>query len=129
MPSAIPNGGGGEDLTTSDLVAYNSSIANTGGGQTATEAEVTADVEERVQRLAAGWTNTPSVDPIEVLARAGALSGNLAAAVRQWARPGSERRMLEMIGSLTEELTKRDRELLELRARLDASPYLSLIHI
>jgi hypothetical protein len=123
MPTAIPNGGGSEELTTGDLIAYNSTQQTAPGAQSTAEQQVSTDVEARVQVLAAGWTDTPSVDPLEVLQRSARLQGDVAGAVRQWARSGSERRMLEMIGSLTAELTVRDRELLELKARLDASPY------
>jgi hypothetical protein len=120
---SIPNGGGGEDLNLGDLIGYNNSVSKPPGDQTPQEQNVVEDVEQRVDSIAGGWTETPQADPREVLERAGVLAADIAGAVRQWARPGSERRQLEMIGILVKELTKRDRELLNLKARLDASPY------
>jgi hypothetical protein len=142
MPTAIPNGGTG-DITSSELGAYstavdvseawrsgNQTFATIGtGSQTVQEAEVVSNVEEKLDAIVEGWIDSGGPGGYqravsrEILRRAALLQGDLSASVRQWAKPGRERAMLEMFGVLTGAIMERDRLLLELRERLNASPY------
>jgi hypothetical protein len=129
MPNAIPNGGG-EDISTSDLQAYNAVINTPAGTQTAIDESISVDIEEKAEALAAGWTDSGGPGGFqrdvaaEVVIRAATLQGQVQASVRQWAsRANTERGQMEIIGSLMQALIERDRLLLELRERLNASPY------
>lgn len=128
MPVAIPNGGG-DDITTSDLSAYNAAVSVSGGDQTADESGLVSDVEERAERIAAGWTDSGGAGgyqqavALEVLQRGAALQAEIDKSVRQWAKQGRERALTEMLGPLVKALVERDRLLLELRERLNGSPY------
>ena len=128
MPTAIPDGGG-DDLATNDLQAYNAVKNIPEGERTAEQAELAEDIEAQAAALAQGWDDSGGpggfqVDvSAEVLLRAATLQGQVQSSVRQWAKQGRERAMLEMLGSLQQALIERDRLLLELRERLNASPY------
>ncbi len=140
MPVVIPNGGT-EDITSAELGAYGASVQPVGNPDTmavttsptgnlrAPEAQVVSRVEQKLDAIVQGWVDSGGPGGYqqavsrEVLRRAALMQGNLLASVRQWARPGRERAMLEMFGVLTKEIVNRDRLLLELRERLNASPY------
>jgi len=139
MPVAIPNGGGG-DITTSELggisnpyTDYNDKTQTftdpVSGNFTAQETQLISSVEEKLDAIVEGWIDSGGPGghqravSREVLRRAALMQGNLLASVRQWAKPGRERALLEMLSVLSAEITSRDRLLLELRERLNASPY------
>jgi hypothetical protein len=124
--SAIPNGGG-DDISIDDLQTYNIVKPNPENNE---QEQILNDVEERLDAIAEGWEDSGGpggfqVDVSrEVLLRAAALAGDLQGAVRQWSRsPDRSRAQIQMIGALIKALTERDRLLLELRERLNASPY------
>jgi hypothetical protein len=124
---AIPNGGG-DDIGIGDLQSYNS-IRQNPSPPNSTEEGITQDVEQRLDAIAGGWEDSGGAGGVqidvsrEVLERAAALVGQLQGAVHRWETPGRQRAQIEMIGSLVQALTERDRLLLELRERLNASPY------
>lgn len=139
MPVVIENGGGG-DVTSSEL----GGIANpytdyldktqtfadpTTGNLTPQESQLISHVEQKLDVIAQGWIDSggpgghQQAVSREILRRAALLQGDLLLSVRQWARPGRERALIEMFGVLTKALVDRDRLLLELRERLNASPY------
>jgi hypothetical protein len=128
MSTVIPNGGG-DDVTTGDLGAWDAVSTIPGGDQTSEESDITSDIEARVGRIAAGWTDSGGPGgfqqdvALEVLQRAAALQGEINLSVRQWAKQGRERALSEMLGPLVKALVERDRLILELRERLNASPY------
>lgn len=146
MPNVIPNGGTG-DITSAEVGAYlgsklgdadprstwDSTIRGTNtpttGNQTTAEVQIVQEVEDKLDAIVQGWVDSggpgghQQAVSREVLRRAALMQGNLLQSVRQWAKPGRERAMLEMFGVLTKEIVDRDRLLLELRERLNASPY------
>jgi len=128
MPNAIPNGGG-EDISTSDLAAYNAVVNLAPGSQSASDEGISTEIEEAAAVLASGWTDSGGPGGFqrdvaaEVLVRAARLQGQVQSTVRQWESPGRERATLEIMGSLMVALIERDRLVLELRERLNASPY------
>lgn len=140
MPTVIPNGGG-DDITGSEVLAhgaatrafwnqYNQTFSEPGrGGMAPPEVQVVNAVEEKIDLIAQGWVDSGGPGGYqravsrEILYRAALLQGDLASSVKQWARPGRERALLEMFSVLTKALVERDRLLLELRERLNVSPY------
>lgn len=142
MPTVIPNGGS-DDITSSELGGYSTAldltrkwVANNQtfvdlptGDATPQEAAVVSGVEEKLDAIAQGWVDSGGPGGYqravsrEILRRAALLQGDLAESVRHWAKPGRERALAEMFGVLTRALLERDRLLLELRERLNQSPY------
>ena len=141
MPTVIPDSG--NDITSAELGGYSSAVDVTGawrsgdqsfvtlgtGSQTAQEAELQSNVEEKLDAIVEGWIDSGGPGGYqravsrEILRRAALLQGDMLASVRQWAKPGRERALTEMFGVLTKAIVERDRLLLELRERLNASPY------
>lgn len=140
MPVVIPNGGGG-DITSSELIALVSGLdllvnnqtqeitSGGGGAQTQSETQLVNSVESKLQEIAVGWVDSGGPGghqravAHEVMRRAALLQGDLSKSVRQWAKPGRDRALMEMFGVLVKAVADRDRLLLELRERLNASPY------
>jgi hypothetical protein len=146
MPTVIPNGGPG-DITSAEVSAYGpgtfggtdprttfdptikGTTTPTTGGQTASEVQIVNQVENKLDVIVSGWIDSggpgghQQAAAREILRRAALLQGDLQASVRQWAKPGRDRALLEMFGVLTKALVDRDRLLLELRGRLNDSPY------
>lgn len=137
MPIVIPDSGVG-DITSAELGAYAGAVPVGApdaqfppgtGNLTASESQVVSNVEDKLDAIVEGWVDSGGPGGYqqavsrEVLRRAALMQGNMLASVRQWAKPGRERAMLEMFGVLTREIVDRDRLLLELRERLNASPY------
>ena len=128
MPIAIPNGSG-DAITSAELTSYASVIHPFQGDLTAQQQQVRDDLEGRVTEIAQGWTDSGGPGghqtdvALEVLERAALLQGDLAKTIRQWAKPGRERALMEMFGLLTKALVERDRLLLELRNRLNDTQY------
>jgi len=128
MPIAIPDGDQ-VPITSSELTAYDSALlrGRGAGDRSAQEEALVSAVDDKLAVISSGWTDSggpggfQAAVASEVLERAASLQGNIAASVRQWARPGRERALMEMFGSLLEELTERDRLLLELRERVNAA--------
>ena len=141
MPTAIPNGGSAGSITSAELGGYLGALAlqlvnsnqtflnPSTGNVTPQEAELISNVEEKLDAIAQGWVDSGGpggkqrLVAREILRRSALLQGDLTASVRQWAKPGRERALLEMFGVLTKAIADRDRLLLELRERLNASPY------
>lgn len=135
MPVVIPDGGGEEQITSSELTAYAAARyeKNTITGQyearpsgaTGSQALAVSDsVESKLATIAENhWNVTQQQIQAEVLERGAILQAQLTESVRQWAKPGRDRALLEMFGVLTGALIKRDREILELLARLEGSPW------
>lgn len=149
MPTVIPNGGS-NDITSAEVSGYYGGVLGAGpnrptttwdpailsgdssggsGGQTSQEVQLVSSVEQKLDVIVQGWVDSggpggfqQAVAP-EILRRAALLQGDLLASVRQWAKPGRERALSEMFGVFTKALVDRDRLLLELRERLNASPY------
>jgi hypothetical protein len=127
MPQLFANG---HVITTSDATAYPLKAAGElQAAATAQSQQVKKEVDTKLAEISAGWedsggtaTHQKDVAP-EVLARAAEIQSNLAATVRAWAKPGRERALMEMFGVFTAALADRDRLLLELRERLNVSPY------
>jgi len=145
MPVAVPDDGSVQ-ITSSELGGYvgatktpglnegarkdyTQSSASGDGSLTPQESMIVSDVEEKIAAIALGWVDSGGPGghqravAREILRRAALLQGDLVGSVRQWAKPGRERAMLEMFGVLTRAIVDRDRLLLELRERLNASPY------
>jgi hypothetical protein len=129
MPIVLANGGGSK-ITSSEITAYAAATkAATTAQQTSEEQAVVTSVEEKLVAISASWVDSGGAGGNqravsgEVLTRAGELQNDLASTVRQWAKPGRERALMEMFGTLTKHLADRDRLLLELRERLNGSPY------
>ena len=140
MPVVIPNGGG-DDITSTEISAYaGGSLADyASGSQTFTEfptgdrmpqeSKVISAVDAKLDAIAQGWIDSGGPGGLqransrEVLLRSALLQGELISSVRQWSRPGRERALLEMFGVLVKALADRDRQLIELRERLNQSPY------
>lgn len=138
MPVAFPNGDNA--ITSAELGGLSNPYTdyNTGtqtfsdppsGNRTPQEAQLIQRVEEKLDAVVQGWVDSggpgghQQAVAQEILRRAALLQGDLMASVRQWAKPGRERALLEMFGVMTAALVDRDRLLLELRERLNASPY------
>ncbi len=107
-------------------------IASSGGGGgnvTPQQASVVNHVEQKLDAVVSGWVDSggpgghQQAVAHEILRRASLLQGHLLQSVRQWAKPGRERAMLEMFGVVTQAMVDRDRLLLELRDRMNDSPY------
>jgi len=139
MPIVIPNGGTG-DITSSELGGLSNPYTDyrdktqtftdpPGGNLTPQETQLISSVETKLSAIVQGWVDSggpgghQQAVSREILRRAALLQGDVLASVRQWAKPGRERAMTEMFGVLTRALVDRDRLLLELRERLNASPY------
>lgn len=128
MPTVIPDGD--NRITSAEVTAYGGAQqAKVAGTFGSTEQAVQERVEAKLAQLSSGWRDSggsggkqQAVAP-EVLSRAAELQTTLADVVRQWAAPGDERALMEMFGVLTKAIVERDRLLLELRERLNASPY------
>lgn len=138
-PVSIPDHGGAE-ITSAELGSianpytdYNTTTQTfsnpPSGDWTPEEVQVIGAVEQKFDAIVTGWVdsggpggNQQAVSR-EILRRAALLQGDLLGSVRQWAKPGRERAMLEMFGVLTKAIVDRDRLLLELRERLNNSPY------
>lgn len=135
MPAAIPNGGGGDDPTTGELAAYNSATSKANGDQTASDQQVIADVEAKIAAIAGGWVDSGGTGgrqaqiALEVAAFSGQLEADRLAAVNQWAPtaskagPQARKAQAEMHGADTKSIVEMYRLLLELRERLNDSPY------
>ena len=142
MPSVIPNGGS-DDITGAELGGYSAALDISGawrpgdqtfvtpktGNLTSPEAQVVSRTEEKLEALVQGWIDSGGPGghqravSREILRRAALMEGNLRKSVRQWAKPGRERALSEMFSVLVAEISARDRLLLELRERLNNSPY------
>lgn len=146
MPTVIPNGGQG-DITSAEVTAYGGGTLRgdrprttfdpailgtttpTGGDLSPEEVQVISNVEEKLDIIVQGWVDSggsggrQQAVAHEILRRAALVQGDLLSSVRQWAKPGRERALLEMFGVLTKAMVERDRLLLELRERLNDSPY------
>jgi len=140
LPTVIPNGGGG-DITSSEIIALVSGLnlvwdndtqeasSGGGGGQTQAETQLVSEVEAKLEAIATGWVDSggsggrQQAVAHEILRRAALLQGDLSGSVRQWAKPGRDRALMEMFGVLAKAIVDRDRLLLELRERLNDSPY------
>jgi hypothetical protein len=127
MPLVFRNGTG---VTSAEISAYHGASQQKAAGVISAAGQgITQEVEDKVDEISNSWTDSGGTGHVqkdvapEVLARAAAVQGQLASTVRQWAKPGRERALLEMFGVLTQALGERDRLLLELRERLNASPY------
>lgn len=140
MPIVIPNGGPSGSITSSELGGLSNPYTDyrdktqtfsdpPSGDYTPSEVQLISNVEQKLDAIVEGWVDSggpgghQQAVAYEVLRRAALLQGDLLGSVRQWAKPGRERAMLEMFGVLTKAITDRDRLLLELRERLNASPY------
>jgi hypothetical protein len=135
VPAAIPNGGGGSDVTTAQLAAYSAAKSKSAGDQTAQEQATVAAVEAAVQTVAQGWQDSggPGGDQaaaaIEVAERLGRLEAKRVQVINQHAEKASggtqesRRAQAEMHGADTEFFHEVLRELIELRQRLNRSPY------
>jgi len=139
VPVVIPNGG--DDITSSELAGYGGAVQPVGrpdtqtistgptGDLTPAESSLVTNVERKLDAIVSGWVDSGGPGGFqratsrEILRRAALLQGDLNASVRQWAKPGRERALTEMFGVLTRAIVDRDRLLLELRERLNASPY------
>ncbi len=147
MPTVIPNGGPG-DITSAEIAGYGTgsrlgdadirttfdprirgTTTPTTGDQTSSEVQVISNVEDKLDVIVTGWIDSggpgghQQAVAHEILRRAALLQGDLQTSVRQWAKPGRDRALLEMFGVLTKAVVDRDRLLLELRERLNASPF------
>lgn len=143
MPTAIPNGGGGEDTepTTSEAAAYHSAVSIPSGERSAEEQQVVEEYEEKVEAI--GETKADTGGPaagvpgggkktdvsLEVAGMIGELEYRRKQLVDQWARdaaragPGLRRAQSEMHGADTPTLVDIIWLLLEIRERLNDSPY------
>ncbi len=146
MPTVIPNGGPG-DITSAEIAGYGpgkfggvdprttfdptirGTTTPTTGDQTSSEVQVISDVEDKLDVIVTGWIDSggpgghQQAVAREILRRAALLQGDLQTSVRQWAKPGRDRALMEMFGVMTKAIVDRDRLLLELRERLNDSPY------
>lgn len=137
-PAMFPDGGG-DDITSAELTAYVGGHATDyvpetqtffprgGGGQTPQEVEVIDHTEEKFDAIVTGWVDSGGPGGFqqavshEILRRAALLQGNVNRSVRHWAKPGRERALNEMLSVLVAAIADRDRLLLELRERMNAS--------
>ena len=129
MPAVFDGGPDTSPVTSAELTAYDAAKAASAGDRTAQEQALIDAVDAKLNLISADWDDSggpggfQAAVAAEVLLRAAALQGGLANTVRQWARPGRERALLEMFGVLTRAVAERDQLLLEFRERLNASPY------
>ena len=132
MPVAIPNGGGDQDPTSSQLAAYRAATATPSGNQTAQEQALIAEIEGKVQAIAQGWEDSggtggrQALVALEVADFAGRLEAARLQAINQWAKEagrGSRKAQTEMHGADTVYMVELARLLFELRERLNDSPY------
>lgn len=145
MPVVIPNGGSA--ITSTEIAAYGpgtfggtlptttfdprikGTVTPTTGNQTASEVQVVNNVNDKLDVVVSGWIDSggsggrQQAVAREILRRAALLQGDLQLSVRQWAKPGRDRALMEMFGVMTKAVVDRDRLLLELRERLNSSPY------
>jgi len=115
--------GGGEEISSGELQGYAGAIETASGNQTPAEINLTEATRRKLDTIKGDWNATQQAVALEILTRAAELQRDLLDSVRQWAKPGRERALLEMLAPLVTHLTERDRLLLELRQRLNASPY------
>lgn len=126
----IAKDGAGSEITSSEINAYRAAQEQAASGeQTAAGQAVAAAVDAKVAQIAgsardSGGTGDyqAAVMP-EVMDRAAELQGALASTIRTWAKPGHERGLLEMFGQVVGALVEKDKLILELRERLNNSPY------
>lgn len=130
MPTAIPNGDWVASVTTSELSAYGAAKfarntlsgqyeAKPSGASSSEELAIVDVVDQKVESIAqTDWSAIEQQLRQEIVERGALLQVQLVDSVRQWARPGRERALLEMFGVLTAALVDRDRTLLELRERV-----------
>lgn len=141
----IPNGGGG-GITQGDLGAYvgdqvnlranipdfwnpNSPTPPTTGSVSPEQAQVISNVDQKLDAIVSGWVDSGGPGGYqqavahEILRRAALLQQNVNRSVRHWAKPGRERALAEMFSVLVQAVADRDRLLLELRERMNASPF------
>jgi len=132
MPAAIPNGGGGEDPTSSQVAAYSAALAKVAGSRSAQEQATITEIEAKVQAIAQGWADSGGTGgrqtavALEVAGFIGRLEAARLQSVNQWAREaakGSRKAQAEMHGADTEFIVELARLIFELRERLNDSPY------
>lgn len=126
----IAKDGADSEITSSEINAYRAAKDQAAAGlQTAAGQNVETSVDVKVAQIAGsardsgGSGNYQAAVMPEVMDRAAELQGNLAQTIRTWAKPGHERGLLEMFGQVVGALVEKDKLLLELRERLNNSPY------
>jgi len=131
MAKLIPDGDA-TTVFTSAGAAYATSLeiqTVAAGASLQAAQQVTAETNEKVAAISQGWQDSggpggnQQAVATEVATRAAQLQAELTRVVRQWAKPGRERALTEMLGVIAGAIAERDRLLLELRERLNASPY------
>jgi len=113
----------GQQVTASEATAYSTASAKPAGNRTAQEQQTIASVEGKVSTLSAGWSAYQAAAAAEILTRTARVQAELSEQIRKSAKPGRERALLEMFSVLTKANADLLRDLVELRGRLDASPY------
>lgn len=135
MPTAIPNGGGEDDPTTSEAAAYNAAISVPPGDRTAQEQATIEDYEAKVQTVGNGKVDSGGTGgrqaavALEVGRTIAKLENDRKKSIRQWAQkaasggPNARKAQEEMHGSDTATMANLLFLLYELRDRLNSSPY------
>lgn len=133
MPAAIPNGGGGGDITTSQVAAYHAAISKPAGSQTAQEQAIVKEVETKVTQVAGGWIDSGGAGgrqaavALEVARLVGKLEADRVASVNQWAPDATgssakaKKAQTEMHGADTPTIAEMLRLLFEIRDRMNAA--------
>jgi hypothetical protein len=127
----MPNVLGDDDsgLTSSEITGYAGATGTTAGNRTPEEQAAIVAALAKLSVISGGWTDSggpggfQQAVAAEVLTRAATTQDALAKSIRQWAKPGRDRALMEMFGVITGRLVEMDKTLLELRERLNDSPY------
>lgn len=114
---------GATGITAPEVAAYQTAQATPPGEQTAAEQAVVAAVEAKLSVISVDWNAIQQAVNSEVLIRAAQLQKSVTDIVRQYSLPRQSGPQSEMFSVVTNAMVERDRTLLELRERLDASPY------
>ena len=116
-------------LSATQATAYAGAAAVPVADRTPTQAAIVASGDTQLAAAAAAWsaqapTAQPVADPADVMAFATNLQADVQRMVRQQVTRGFvEGSISEILSVLTSRMVDMERQILNLKARLDASPY------
>lgn len=129
MPNLFEDGGtsvGGTStvLSAPQATAYHAASSIPAAQRTPTQQAIVDSGDEILAAVASAWNATQQALQVEVMEFATSLQSDLQRSVRSNIRRGwSEGAVSEMISVITARMVTQHRLLLELEARLNASPY------
>lgn len=107
-------------VSASELTAYSNANSKPEGDRTAEEQATVAAVESKVANAALEWNALQAAAQAEILTRTAEIQANMARQIRKAAKPGRERALLEMFSVVTRANGELIRDVVELRARVEA---------